>query len=167
MKTLLLMRHGKSSWRDVNVPDHDRPLKRKGKSDAPLMGRFLGGQDLVPQLIVASTAKRARKTAKLVAKACDYEGQIVLEHELYHAGPMGYIRVLRGLDESVGRVLIVGHNPGLEVLLEVLTGDSEWLPTAALARIELPVESWSEVKEYIGGTLVALWTPKTVKASSR
>jgi phosphohistidine phosphatase len=124
------------------------------------MGRLILELDLVPQLILSSTAKRARKTAKLVAEACNYEGEIRLQHELYHAGPMGYIRVLQGLDDVHQRVMIIGHNPGLEVLLEVLTGVSEWLPTAALAQMRLPVDAWSGVKEYIDGDLVGLWTPK-------
>ena len=163
MKTLLILRHAKSSWKHVDVPDHDRPLKKRGKRDAPRMGRLLLELDLVPQLIISSTAKRARKTAKLLAEGCSYQGEIRLEHDLYHAGPMGYIQMLKALDDGYHRVLIIGHNPGLEVLLEVLTGVSEWLPTAALAQVQLPIITWSEVREYIDGDLVALWTPKRVK----
>ncbi|MGC9346928.1 MAG: SixA phosphatase family protein [Anaerolineae bacterium] len=163
MKTLLILRHAKSSWKHTDIPDHDRPLKKRGKRDAPRMGRLLVELDLVPQLILSSTAKRARTTAKLVARACDYQGEIRLEHALYQAGPMGHIRVLQGLDDAYGRVMVIGHNPGLEVLLEVLTGTSEWLPTAALAQVRLPVASWSDVQEYIDGELVSLWTPKKAK----
>ena len=163
MKTLLILRHAKSSWKHADIPDHDRPLKKRGKRDAPRMGHLLLELDLVPQLILSSTAKRARNTAKLVAEACNYQGEIRLEHDLYHAGPMGYIRVLRELDDGYQRVMMIGHNPGLEVLLEVLSGASEWLPTAALAQVQLPVDTWSDVREYIEGELVGLWTPKQLK----
>lgn len=167
MRTLLILRHAKSSWSNSDMADHDRPLKRRGRRDAVRMGQLLLARNLAPQLIVSSTAKRARRTAKLIADALAYEGEIVLEHDLYHAGPTGYIRVLRDIDDRYQRVMAVGHNPGLEVLLEVLTGAAEWLPTAALAHVELPVDSWEEVREYIGGELVDLWTPKQIKAASR
>ncbi len=166
MKTLLVMRHAKSSWQNTGVPDHDRPLKLRGKVDAPQMGRFLRDQGLTPQLIISSTAKRARKTAKLVAQACGYESGIELEDELYNAGPTSYIRVLQGIDDQYHQVMVVGHNPGLELLLEVLTGAPARMPTAALARLELPIDSWAEVREYVGGTLVDLWTPKTLRNGS-
>ncbi|MGC9521583.1 MAG: SixA phosphatase family protein [Anaerolineae bacterium] len=164
MKTLLIMRHAKSSWKHAGMPDHDRPLKKRGERDAPRMGRLLVEENLVPQLIITSTAKRARRTAKMVAKACGYAGEVVLEHDLYAAGPMGLIRVLRNVDDRYHRVMVVGHNPGLEVFLEVLTGEAEWLPTAALAHVELPIGSWRKLQEYVGGELVGLWTPKKVKA---
>lgn len=163
MKTLLILRHAKSSWKHEDLADHDRPLKKRGKRDATRVGLFLAEQELVPHLIISSTAKRARKTAKRVAKACVYEGEIVLERALYRSGPMGYIRVLQGLDDDYHRVLVIGHNPGFEVLLEVLTGETRWLPTAALAHVGLPVDRWAEVREYLGGDLVDLWTPKQVK----
>ena len=167
MKTLLLLRHAKSSWKHDDIPDHDRPLKKRGKRDAPRMGQLLLEQELVPQLIISSTAKRARKTAKKTAKACSYAGEIVLKRGLYQAGPMGHIRILQEVADDYRRVMLVGHNPGLEVLLEVLTGESEWLPTAALAQIELPVETWAEVQEYIGGKLVNLWKPKDLKPQDK
>lgn len=166
MKTLLLLRHAKSSWEHRDMPDHDRPLKKRGRHDAPRMGQWMREQNLVPQLIISSTAKRARCTARLVAESCGYTGEIVLSRELYLAGPMGYIRALHGVSNTVDRAMVVGHNPGLEVLLEVLTGASEWLPTGALARVDLPVDVWSQVREYIGGTLVGLWTPRQLKALS-
>ncbi len=160
MKTLLIVRHAKSSWKQDDIPDHDRPLKRRGKRDARALGLHLLEQELIPQLIICSTAKRARQTAKLMAEAAGFEGEIALEPTLYEAGPMGYIQALQSIDESYQRVLVVGHNPGLEVLLEVLTGEAHWLTTAALACIELPISAWPETQEYVGGRLVSLWSPK-------
>ncbi|MFG0335704.1 MAG: SixA phosphatase family protein, partial [Maioricimonas sp. JB049] len=84
MKTLLLMRHAKSSWADPSKADHDRPLNARGKRDAPRMGQWLLEQNLVPDRIVSSTARRARKTASRVASGCGYTAEIVHERALYH-----------------------------------------------------------------------------------
>jgi phosphohistidine phosphatase len=83
MKTLLIMRHAKSSWKDPDLPDHDRPLNKRGKHDAPSMGKLLKDEDLIPDLIISSTAARAKKTAELVAKACKYKGEISLNQSLW------------------------------------------------------------------------------------
>jgi phosphohistidine phosphatase len=158
MKTLLIVRHAKSSWKHVDVADHDRPLKKRGKRDAKRLGQQLLDRDLVPQLIISSTAKRARGTAKRIAKTSNYAGELTLKHELYHAGPMGYIRVIQSIDDRLQRVMIVGHNPALEVLLEVLTGEARWLPTGAMVCVDLPVDTWPEVQEYLKGEVVCHWT---------
>nr|NIL98123.1 hypothetical protein [Planctomycetales bacterium]NIP70269.1 hypothetical protein [Planctomycetales bacterium] len=85
MKTLLLLRHAKSSWDDSALDDHDRPLNKRGKRDAPRMGQLLVQQDLVPDCILTSTARRARKTAEAVAKACGGVVPLTEMPELYHA----------------------------------------------------------------------------------
>ena len=160
MKTLLIVRHAKSSWKRDDIPDHDRPLKGRGKRDALELGRQILDRDLVPQQIISSTAKRARSTARLIAEACHYEAEIILEHDLYEAGPTGYLRALQGVDDRDQRVMVIGHNPGLEVLLEVLTGEARWLTTAAMVCVELPIASWSEIQEYVEGRIVSFWSPK-------
>ena len=167
MKTLLILRHAKSSWKRADIPDHDRPLKKRGKRDAPRMGELLIEKELVPQLIISSTAKRALKTTELVAEACQYDGEVQPEASLYQAGPMGHIGVLQQVPDSYQRIMIVAHNPGLEVLLEVLTGQAVWLPTGALAHVELPIDTWAEIREYVGGELVNLWEPKKLPPTSR
>jgi len=159
MKTLLILRHAKSSWKKP-VADHDRPLNKRGKSDAPRMGRVLREAGLQPDLIITSTAKRARRTADKVARHSGYPGEIELSGELYLAGPEGYRRVLRGVSDAHESVLVVGHNPGLEMLVAALTGQSETLPTAALAHVRVEIERWDEFDENARGTLVALWQPR-------
>ena len=79
MKTLSIIRHAKSSWKDLGVPDHERPLNKRGRHDAPLMGKLLRDQNITPDLIISSTAIRAETTAKLVAKACKYKGEIIFD----------------------------------------------------------------------------------------
>jgi phosphohistidine phosphatase len=159
MKTLLILRHAKSSWKDEEVGDHDRPLNKRGKRDAPRMGERLKEADLQPELIISSTAKRARKTASKVAHQCGYQGVIELHGTLYLAPPGAYLEALRHVDDAIHRVMIVGHNPGLEQLLAMLTGQQVLLPTATLAHVELAVDHWSDLDTQTRGSLVQLWHP--------
>jgi len=129
MRSVLLLRHAKSSWKHPDLGDHDRPLNKRGKGDAPLMGRLLKREDLVPDIIISSTSLRARATAEAVAKASSYDGEIVLNKSLYAAGPEAYLGVIHALSDEYVRVLIVGHNPGLEELVELLTGEIHLLST--------------------------------------
>jgi len=129
------------------------------------MGELLVDEGLVPQLIISSTAKRARKTAELLTDACRFDGETRLEGSFYQAGPTAYIRVLQAVSDDHDRVMVVGHNPGLEILLEVLAGQTAWLPSGALAQIHLPIDAWADLREYAGGTLVALWEPKKLPTS--
>ena len=163
MKTLLLLRHAKSSWKDAGRTDDDRSLSRRGKRDAPRMGRLLFAEKLVPDLILSSTARRARKTAAKVARACGSRRDIVFHEELYLATPEAHLAVLRQLKGSRQRVLVVGHNPGLEELLAHLTGVEEHLPTAALAVIELRITRWSALTQRTRGRLVRIYLPREVE----
>jgi len=160
MKTLLILRHGKSSWDHPNLTDHDRPLKKRGQQDALRVGQLLRGQDLVPDVILASTARRARDTAVLAAEACGFEYEIHFSRDLYPTWPGDIISMLRGLDDGVQRTMVVGHNPGLEELLVSLTAIDEWLPTAALAQVNLDADRWIDITDETEGELVNLWRPR-------
>jgi phosphohistidine phosphatase len=160
MKILLILRHAKSSWKRTELPDFDRPLNKRGKSDAPRMGELLRQMDLLPDLILSSSAQRARQTTQAVVDASGYGGEVRWLDSLYAAPPESYLEALRGLDDSLQRVMVVGHNPGLEELLEELTGASETLPTAALVQVMLPIQSWSELDEDVSGELVQIWQPR-------
>ena len=162
MKTLLILRHAKSSWKDASLADHDRPLNKRGKREAPRMGKLLQEQDLVPDRIISSTAKRARNTAKAIAKACHCEDRVELTPEFYHAGPGSYLAVLQNVSDNEQRVMVVGHNPGMEALVTYLTGRMETMPTAALAHIELPIGRWEELDYEVQGELLDLWRPKAL-----
>ncbi len=162
MKTLLVLRHAKSSWKDPDLGDHDRPLNKRGKRDAPRMGELLRSLDLLPDLIICSSAKRARQTAEAVADYSGYGHEIIYTRDIYAADPEAYVEVLQEVAEDYACVMVIGHNPGLEDLLEMLTGEWERMPTATLAQIELPIESWQELAEEPCGQLVNLWQPKTL-----
>lgn len=160
MKTLLILRHAKSSWDNARLTDHERPLNTRGRRDAPRMGRLLRDEDLVPDLIVTSSAERAYATAELVALSCDYEDDIVVTRDLYHAGAEDYVEFLCELGGDHAVILVVGHNPGLEELVTSLTDEQERIPTAALAQVMLPIERWEELRDDTDGVLQNFWRPK-------
>src|SRR4029453_3692753 len=122
MKTLLLLRHAKASWKDEGLDDHDRPLNKRGKRDAPRMGQLLKNENLLPDFLVAASARRARKTGGDVIQHSGYRGETRSTGELYNAGQDELLALVAGLPVAAKRVLLIGHNPGLEELLEALTG---------------------------------------------
>jgi phosphohistidine phosphatase len=160
MKTLLVLRHAKSSWSDSTIDDHARPLNPRGLRDAPRVGTLVREQELTPDLLIASDAVRARETAAAVARAAGYTREILLDPSLYLADPEAIYAVLGARGAHTNRIMIVGHNPGLSQLVAQLTGDDEELPTAGLAHIALPIQRWDELRRSTRGTLVARWRPK-------
>lgn len=160
MKTLLILRHAKSSWDQPGLADIERPLNKRGLRDAPRMGDWMCQQKLIPDVIASSPANRAHTTARLVAEACAYKGEITLVDDFYGQGPQAYLRWLRDLPEEYSTVLVVGHNPDLEELLTLLTGLEEPLPTAALAQVKLSVKHWAALTESPAGKLIKVWRPK-------
>lgn len=162
MKTLLLFRHAKSSWKDESLADHDRPLNKRGKKDAPRMGEWLHEQGLHPDIVLSSTAARARETVQLALEAAGLENEIEFREELYAFEPGAYLNALASVADTSDQVMIVGHNPAMEELLTGLTGEHQEMPTAALAQIELPIEEWKEISFGMHARLVNLWHPKQV-----
>lgn len=160
MKTLLIMRHAKSSWSNMGLSDYQRPLNSRGKNDAPRMGELLKAESLTPDLIISSSAKRAATTAELAAIACDYDSEIRYEDAFYHADPETYIEVLQDAPNDASSIMIVGHNPGMEMLVTDLTGEHERFSTANIAHVELPINQWRELNEATEGKLCNLWRPK-------
>jgi len=163
MKTLLVMRHAKSSWNDPQLDDHDRPLNQRGKHAAERMGELIENEHLLPDIILCSTAKRAQDTASLLAETSDYSGKIELRNDFYGAESDIFIRALQNLSDELQRVMIIGHNPELEMFILELIGHSESLPTAALAHIELPIKHWQDMDAKTQGKLVQLWRPRELK----
>jgi phosphohistidine phosphatase len=165
MKTLILMRHAKSSWDDPSLLDHDRPLNKRGKSDAPRMGRLLRDEGFTPDLIISSSATRAMATAEAVCNGCHYADTagVRVAPELYPGDSSSYVRVLREIPESFHRVLIIGHNPAIETFLSELVETDEILPTAAVAVVQLPIERWKQLTAKGKGVLKTLWKPRDMK----
>lgn len=143
MKTLLVLRHGKSSWADSGLGDHERPLKGRGERDAMRMGEELKSRNLVPDLMLSSTARRAASTARLAAEAAGCADRITETRELYLTGVKHQLRTIAShAGDEHQRVMIVAHNPTLEDLVEHLTGEDERMTTGNLACIDLEIDSW-------------------------
>jgi phosphohistidine phosphatase len=150
MKRLHLLRHAKSSWDDPGLPDHDRPLAPRGRRAAARLAGWLEDNEVRPQLVLCSTAVRARATLALVTASLN-EPVSLFEGALYHAAAAGLLERVRGIDDDVEEALLVGHNPGLQDLCVLLAAASPErdrvaakLPAAALVSLELDVESWAD-----------------------
>jgi len=139
MKNLLLLRHAKSSWKDDSLNDHERPLKKRGKKDAKRIAKVILENDLIPDLILSSSAMRARETVAIIIENLDTDIETIFSRELYMAEPEDFFEILSAIDNPHQIVMIVGHNPGLEAFLQILGGEIEALPTAGLAQLV-----WSE-----------------------
>src|SRR5262249_13060434 len=133
---------------------------RRGRKAAPRMGRLLVDRALHPDLIITSTARRAVATARAVADALATPARIVERRDLYLAEPSVYVDRLRELDHEFERVLVVGHNPGIEQLVGILTASDNRMPTAAIAVIELPIDTWAALGHATRGKLRARYKPK-------
>lgn len=164
-RTLILVRHAKSSWKNPGLDDHDRPLNKRGKRDAPNMGYRLAQLGPHPQLIVSSSAKRAVKTARKIAVQLGYERRsIQVTSEIYHASARELLATARRFDPDFDCIMMVGHNPGLTDFLELLTGAGiDNIPTCGVAVIALP--DWRACARG-GGELLRFDTPKGIFADS-
>jgi phosphohistidine phosphatase len=162
MKNLLLMRHAKSSWKDASLPDHQRPLNKRGKQDAPRMGAFLQEQGLALDAILCSTAVRARETAQGFLQEYTFEGEVHYFDDLYGAAPETIIALLKQLSESVGAVMVIAHNPGLDDFLEIVCDECGHMPTACIAHIKYSIERWSELHAATRGEVVHFWMPREI-----
>jgi phosphohistidine phosphatase len=146
MKTLLLVRHGKSSWDHQGLADHDRPLNNRGLRDAPEMGRRLAERGVEPDVILSSTALRARTTAQLMAEALGFDAdRVITDERLYAASASEVLGVIQELDDSVGCAMVVGHNPETASLAKQFSEEIAEMPTCAIAEFTFDVDEWSEV----------------------
>jgi len=163
MKTLLLLRHAKSSWKEIGMRDFDRPLNERGRRAAPLIGHYLHAQKLAPDLVLSSPAERARQTAALVIESAALAAPLRYDERIYEASVDQLLEVIAQTSDSTGTLLLVGHNPGMEELIQRLTGASERMRTATLARIDLNTEEWSKVRAGAGRLAFAV-SPKDLQA---
>ena len=148
MKILLLLRHAKSSWRDEALSDFDRPLNERGKKAAHAIGRYIRKHKMMPDLVLSSPAVRARETTGIITTTAKLTAEIRYDQRIYEADPPRLVQVLSQIENNFFSVLLVGHNPGIEELISLLTGSSQHMPTAALAKIRLEgADDWSEISQ--------------------
>jgi phosphohistidine phosphatase len=148
VKRLILFRHAKSSWKDEQSKDVDRPLANRGKRDAPRMGKRLKARRAAPELMLSSHARRALETIALLADELDYaHDDLEIDENLYLASPEEILAVVARLDDSFATVLLVGHNPGLTDLANRLLPDLalDNLPTSGVVAVDFTIRSWRDV----------------------
>ena len=161
MKTLTLVRHAKSSWSDTHLSDRDRPLNKRGKRDAPAMGKRMAGYGIRPSLIISSPAKRAWSTAKLIATEISYPIEFLQrEEDLYHASLNEILGVIVAQDDRFNDMMIVGHNPGMTDFANFLSpGLTNNLPTAGVVSVQIDQDDWN-LYEQPGTELLVYDYPK-------
>lgn len=162
-KTLILVRHAKSSWDSPGLDDRERPLNERGKKDVPRMGKFLSDKGIRPGLITSSPAVRARKTAEGIAKELGFKkSEVRIDERLYTFDEDALLRVIWGLDDGLDEVMVVGHNPAVTALLNRLTrAGVDNVPTCGAAVVEIRSESWAGADDG-RGSLVSFDYPKNI-----
>ena len=143
MKTLFLLRHAKSSWKDETLPDFERPLNRRGKRAAETMGRYFKTSAIVPELILCSPAERARETLNLVLKASRWTTEVRYDQRIYDATAQRLVEVVSQIDNDRKVAMLVGHNPGMEELLLLLTAESVGIATGTCAKVAVKASKWA------------------------
>lgn len=155
MKTLYLVRHAKSSWEDSQLRDYDRPLNKRGKKDAPNMGRRLALMRVSVDLLLSSPANRAYTTATIIASAFNYDKKAIETDEaIYHASRTELVEILKAQDQKLNAIMFFGHNPGFTDLANYLTGaDIDNIPTCGVAAIQLEISAWKSLNRNTGKLL--------------
>jgi phosphohistidine phosphatase len=150
MKTLFLLRHAKSSWDNPNISDFERPLNKRGLETAPFIGKLLYDRKIQPDLILSSPAKRAKQTAILVKETGELSVEINYEDNIYEASPLRLLEILSKVNDEAESILLVGHNPGLESLIRILSGEIHAIQTCVLTKLNLNIEKWNEISSDCG-----------------
>ncbi|MEM7620765.1 MAG: histidine phosphatase family protein [Pseudomonadota bacterium] len=154
MRTLLLLRHGKSSWDNPDLCDFERPLNQRGKASVPLVGGFINQQVLKPDIILCSAARRTRQTLKLLRNHVDFNCEIQFLDELYLISEKNLLQILRELPQLYKTVLVIGHNPTMHTLSMNFTANADpsdmslltqKFPTCGLAVLEFHIQSWVDI----------------------
>ena len=159
MLTLYLLRHAKSSWDDRSIPDFERPLTNRGREACATIGEFIHEKGIDFELVCVSTAIRTRETIELIRERAKFRGEVRYDERIYEATVSQLLEIISQIDNHRESVLLVGHNPGIEELLALLTGEHQHVTTANFAKIKLKATKWS-AKLINEGTLEWIVRPK-------
>lgn len=147
MKHLYIIRHAKSSWKDSSIPDIERPLNKRGKISAPVIGNALSSKGTKVDLIICSPAKRTKQTAQIIAEKIGYKNEIIFIDKLYAADLFEILAQLKGIDEAIKNLMVVGHNPGITDLLNFLSNSNiDNIPTCGVIKLEIE-KPWKDIDE--------------------
>ncbi len=163
MKELWLVRHAKSDWGNSGASDFDRELNERGLLDAPAMGRWLAAKGVKPKVIVTSPARRALSTAELLADAMGVSEAFVFhEPRIYEAHTGALQEVIEESDDSIDRLMLVGHNPGMTQLVNIMaSAPVDNLPTCSVAALQFEVARWADISNHSANS-TDIWRPRDV-----
>ena len=165
MRELILLRHAKSSWANPGVTDHERPLNKRGRAAAELMGRCCAEADLLPDLVRSSDSSRTRETVARWAAAANWSGPIEWSPDLYHAAPHRLLDAARSAPDSTRRLMIVAHNPGIEELASSLAGREIVVPTGTLVLFQVELDAWADLDHAVPRERL-VWRPRELADQS-
>jgi len=152
MKTLYLVRHAKSSWKDMTLADRNRPLNKRGKRDAPFMGKLMYEHGIFPEVLISSPALRALTTAKAFAKALNYPSErLLLNEQLYEASVYDLLEIVQQLEDNWQSVMLFGHNMTYTMFANWYANPPlDNVPTGAVVALQFDVEQWSSIRSNNG-----------------
>jgi len=152
MKTLYLVRHAKSSWKYPDLDDFERPLNKRGRKNAPFMGKVLKKLKVAPDLVLSSPANRAAMTARIIAASINYPLENIRYNEaIYEFNENALIHVVKQIDDAVNKAMVVGHNPAINGMANYIADQSRSnIPTCGVFCVELDISSWTKISEHCG-----------------
>jgi len=155
MRSLYLVRHAKSSWDSPELSDHQRPLNKRGKKDAPKMGKLLRERNELPDLMISSTAKRAFSTAKRIAEELGYKIKDIEKNEmLYMADTNEYYNIIRKAPKKVYKLMLFSHNYGITYFANNISNSNiDNIPTCGVVRIDFEIDSWKDIENQKGNLI--------------
>ncbi|EDZ61473.1 phosphoglycerate mutase [Sulfurimonas gotlandica GD1] len=145
MKRLFVIRHAKSSWKDMTLSDFNRPLNKRGSADAPLMGKRLKERDVMPDIILSSPAQRAKTTAEIIASKVNYSKEIVFNDDIYASTEMSLHKIIKNTNDKHKTLFLFGHNPDLNMFVEEYVDFDENIVTCGVVEIEFDCKSWKDI----------------------
>lgn len=164
MKTVIIVRHAKSSWADYNLADVERPLNRRGKFDAPLMANIMKEHGYEPEKIYLSHSKRTRSTVKPIAQTLEIDKKnITVTTSLYHGYEDDYIDIISEEDNDINCIMLIGHNPGITYIANSCQGASiDNVPTCGVIKVESVIDNWKDFS-FPSSKLTSFIYPKMYK----
>lgn len=162
MKRLFIIRHAKSSWKDTSLNDFERPLNKRGKKNAPMMGERLKKRGIKPDMVLSSPALRAKSTSEIIAKKVNYKKEIVFDEDIYASMDMILHKIIKNIDDKNETLFLFGHNPDLEMLVEKYVSFDEDLVTCGVVEVEFDCKSWKNISRK-NAKLISFDYPKKSK----
>ncbi|MCX7876046.1 MAG: histidine phosphatase family protein [Melioribacteraceae bacterium] len=155
MKYLYLIRHAKSSWDDSSLSDHERPLNNRGLRNATFMSNLIKDKNIMPDLIISSTAERAVQTAKIFSNSLQHLNPIKFDSRIYEATTQNLLEVVSEIENHFNIVFMFGHNPGLTNFANFISNQPIYsLPTCAIVGFELQIDNWNKISRHTANLIL-------------